>query len=164
MILGIQDVDGKMNILRRDAVRAVIVKDDRILMIHTKKGDYKFPGGGIKEGEDYISALEREVREETGYIVTDVIEKLGEVIERRPDKYDRDLIFEHLSRYYLCEIADEQGSQRLDDYESEQDFCPAWINLNEAITQNMTLLEGKNSGVNPWIDRDTTVLKFLNRM
>ena len=35
----------------REAVRAIIIKDKKILMVHSKNKDYKFPGGGIKKGE-----------------------------------------------------------------------------------------------------------------
>ena len=38
----------------------------RVLMIRSPRRDWEFPGGQVEEGEDLISALRREVREETG--------------------------------------------------------------------------------------------------
>lgn len=37
---------GKVNF--REAVRAVIIKNNKILMVNSKNKDYKFPGGGVK--------------------------------------------------------------------------------------------------------------------
>ena len=50
----------------RFAARGIICRGDRYLMIHGKNGDYKFPGGGMEEGESFEKTLIREVSEETG--------------------------------------------------------------------------------------------------
>ena len=69
-ILGIQRIkDPKVKITTRHAVRAIIIQDNKILMVHTNKGDYKFPGGGIKKAESHEEALRREVIEETGLML-----------------------------------------------------------------------------------------------
>ncbi len=51
---------------------AGLVQDDsgRVLMIRSPRGDWEFPGGQVELGEDLITALQREVREETGITVT----------------------------------------------------------------------------------------------
>ena len=42
----------------RKAVRAIIRKQDQILLVHsTNVGDYKFPGGGVEKQEDDSEAL-----------------------------------------------------------------------------------------------------------
>ena len=51
-VLGIQKIkDPKIKIANRYAARAIVIQDNKILMVHTNKGDYKFPGGGIKKAE-----------------------------------------------------------------------------------------------------------------
>ena len=45
----------------------ILKPQDKIALVYAKNlGYYKFPGGGINKGEDNISALIREVQEETG--------------------------------------------------------------------------------------------------
>ncbi|MCK7486100.1 MAG: FAD-dependent oxidoreductase [Bacillus subtilis] len=55
---------------RRTACRGVIVKDGRILVVHSPKLDiYTLPGGGREDGEALAHCVEREVAEETGVVV-----------------------------------------------------------------------------------------------
>lgn len=102
---------------RRVAVRAVIYKNDLLLMVKSNKGDYKLPGGGLEKGEEHKNTVIREVLEETGYNVNNVREYLGEVIERNNDTFEEGSYFEMISHYYFCEIDDIIGVQKLDDYE-----------------------------------------------
>ena len=79
-------VDSKVNY--REAIRAVILRNNEILLIHTNKEDYKFPGGGVEGQESHSECLIREVAEETGYVNCIIKDKLGTVIERKLDEYD----------------------------------------------------------------------------
>lgn len=58
----------------RQAVRAIVVKDDSLLVMHRNKFGseyYTLVGGGVEMGEDLESALYRELSEETGITVAD---------------------------------------------------------------------------------------------
>ena len=58
------------SVFSRPSARAIIIKDGKIAMVHSKKYHYyKFPGGGIEAGECMEDALIREVLEETGLCV-----------------------------------------------------------------------------------------------
>lgn len=161
-VLGSEDiVKENMKINSRQAIRGVIFKDNNIFMIHTNKGDYKFPGGGIKKGETYEETLKREIKEETGYIVTAVKEKIGVCIERKLDDYEKNSIFQMTSYYYLCEINDNKTLQELDDYEAELNFQPVWILIDSAIESNEKVLKKGQDDINSWVHRETIVLKKL---
>ena len=63
------DENGKA--FRRPSARAIIIKDNKIYMVHSLVYDYyKFPGGGIESNESNIDALIRETKEEAGLIAT----------------------------------------------------------------------------------------------
>ena len=54
----------------RVGIKALIVRDGRILLNRCRRGDkftyYTLPGGGQRQYESVMQALEREIREETG--------------------------------------------------------------------------------------------------
>ena len=52
-------------VTRRTAVRGIVRRDGHYLIIHSRYGDYKFPGGGRQDGEQLMDTLIREVKEET---------------------------------------------------------------------------------------------------
>jgi 8-oxo-dGTP diphosphatase len=43
---------------------------DEILLVHSPRGDWEFPGGQVEEGETLTLALQREILEETGVSVS----------------------------------------------------------------------------------------------
>lgn len=144
----------------REAVRAIIFTDNKILLVQSNRGDFKFPGGGVEENETHSKGLEREVREETGYMNCVVKNKAGIVIERKVDKYDKNVLFQMNSHYYLCElINEEKKNQQLDEYESLLNLTPKWVSLDDAIKQNEILI--KEFKENSWLKRETFVLKEL---
>lgn len=146
--------------IKRIAIRAIIVKGNKILMVTNNKGDIKFPGGGINKGENHHEAMIREVLEETGYKVSCVKEKVGLVVERRKDQFEEDAIFEMESHYYIGELTGEVVKQTLDTYEEELEFKPKWVEIKDAIEINQLVVN--NSNRNPWVDRELFVLNQLS--
>jgi len=149
------------NINFREAVRGIIIKDNKILMVHSKNKDYKFPGGGIKKGEGQIDALKREVEEETGYVCNKVNEQIGIVTEISKDRYVNNRIFKMISYYYIAEVDNIVKSQRLDPYEAKLEFKPEWVNIDEAIRNNEKIISVGTESMPNWIFRETYVLKKI---
>ncbi|WP_244886861.1 NUDIX hydrolase [Rossellomorea vietnamensis] len=147
----------------RTAVKAVIIQNGKILLMHSNRGDYKFPGGGVEEDESLSAALIREVAEETGYIHCHVKEPVGIVIQRHPDLNDEDTIFEMTSHYFHCELSDfDKIPQQLEGYESELEMAPRWITMDEAIDGNEMLMDKYEN--NRWIKRENYVLEELKKL
>ena len=160
--LGIQTIrEGYTRKSIRRAVRAIIIQDNKILMVHTNKGDYKFPGGGVKREESKEEALMREVTEETGYIVKCIGSCAGKIVQRYVNQFDSHGIFEMISYYYFCEVKSNTTSQSLEKYEREQEFEPKWIELDKVIECNEGILTKKGSTINPWVYRETLALNKL---
>ena len=87
-------------LFKRTAVRGMIQKDRKFLLIHSKYVDHKFPGGGIKKGESLEQTLLREVQEETGYLVKK--ESISEgIIVHEKRKGDPDDLLEMDSYYFF---------------------------------------------------------------
>ena len=119
----------------RPSVRGIVIRDGKVLMVHSRKYDYyKFPGGGIEAGEDHNAALCREVREETGFAVFP-----GSVLEygmiHRRERDDDGTTFVQDNFYYLCAIGEKLG-QELDDYEDEEGFTPEFVDPKWAVHVN----------------------------
>ncbi len=156
-------VKNPKSIIQRHAVKAIIIHENKILLIQTNKGDFKFPGGGVEENENHIEALLREVREETGYINFIVKDFFGIVIERKIDKFKSDHLFQMNSYYYICALKNKETvHQELDAYETLQEFKPKWVNLEDAIKQNETLFT--YPGMNNWLKRETLVLNEVKEL
>ena len=146
----------------RPSVRALIRKDGLIAMIHSLKFDYyKFPGGGIETDEDHITALIREVREETGLEVDENTVREFGMVHRVQKGLVEDMFIQD-NYYYLCRVKEGQGSQSLDDYEAEEGFTLEYVSPDQAINVNRTHSHnGLNINGLTMIDRDSRVLEMI---
>jgi len=146
----------------REAVRGIIRDGQKLLMIYsTQNGDYKFPGGGVDAGETHQQALAREIHEECGAVVAKIGPGFGKIIEYDIPVEPEYAVFKMTSFYYRCQVEDGLGAQRLDDYEQEMGFQPVWIEIEQALQTNRTILQSKDYADFPWVPRDTFVLDLL---
>ena len=80
-----------------------------------------------------LATLVREVREETGAVVREVVAAFGEVVEHAPAKEPDIDVFAMTSRYFTCRVHDELGAQTLDDYERDLRLTPVWLETDAAL-------------------------------
>jgi 8-oxo-dGTP pyrophosphatase MutT (NUDIX family) len=152
------------NIIFRNAVRAVIINENKILMAHLgKTNEYKFPGGGKEENETIEEAIRREVLEEVGYVVEKTNEKIGEITEYDTAKEGGNNIFKMVSWYYPVEVNKIPQKQKLEEYEKELLFKPCWIEIETAYKTNMERIKNKDE-TTPGIRRETKVLEIIKEM
>lgn len=145
----------------RNSARSIIVLDGKVAMVHSMKYDYyKFPGGGIENGESPIAAMIRETREESGLIVKpETVKEYGYV--HRIQRSDRDATecFIQDNFYYLCNVEDKAASQQLDGYEAEEAFSLELIDPIEAIKKNRSVAESPYNSM--MFEREIRVLEML---
>lgn len=109
----------------REASRAIIVKDGKILLTHElNTGVFMTPGGGLEENETLTECCIRELKEETGYIVKPVKQFL------KINEYCFETMY--VSNYFICEIEGE-CKRNLTEIEVEHGAVPEWVDLNTAI-------------------------------
>ena len=159
------DIDLNGTFRLRNAVRAVILNGEKIVLAYLENtGEYKFPGGGVQEGENPLDALRREVKEEIGAEVLSVGELVGIVQEYDAREEDPEDYFTMVSSYYLVKIKDELGQQNLDAYEREFGFRPVLVGIDEAIRTNRENIESKNDRKTKWIKRETFMLEKIREL
>lgn len=144
----------------RDAVRAIILSNEKIALVKSEKeGFYKFPGGGVEEGETHDEALIRETKEETGLIVIpNSIKEFGMIQEIRKSIYDIEEIFDQKSYYYFADVYKEVTNQNLDNYEVELGYVLEWSDIKEAYNINIELSKNYKS---KFIMREAEVLRLV---
>ncbi|MFA5006805.1 MAG: NUDIX hydrolase [Candidatus Izemoplasmatales bacterium] len=119
---------------RRVSCRGVVLKDERILVVHSDGLDVTtLPGGGREADESLSACVEREIREETGEVVRAIAEGCI-VIE-----YFVDSIWE--THYFRCEPTGATVTRALTVEEREKGCEPSWIGLYDFLA----LLEGYES-------------------
>jgi len=154
---------GYQPIIYRNAVRAIILKENKVLLVYSETSkEFKFPGGGIEQGETRHFALRREVKEEVGRELKSVNESLGYVDQIYNDIYDEHKYFYQRSYYYFCEVDDEYVGMSLSESEIALRFLPKWVTLKEAIEVNEARIASGDSF--PWTERELHVLKLLKEM
>lgn len=160
--IDLKDYDENAPRFERPSVRGIILKEGKIALVHSLKYDYyKFPGGGCKKNEKHEETLIREVKEETGLVVIpSSIKEYGMV--HRIQKGDYGDTFVQDNYYYFCDVGDQIQSQKLDDYEDEEQFTLEFISIEDAIKVNKNNHHSEMSKVyTMMIERDTKVLEML---
>jgi ADP-ribose pyrophosphatase YjhB (NUDIX family) len=99
----------------------------------------------------------REVREESGLLVCpDSIEEIGEVIEKRRDAFEPDMVFVCHSLFFMCNAKREMVETNLTESEKEKGYHLVWAKKEQIIEENSVFFDSR-----PWIYRDT---EFIRRM
>ena len=109
----------------RHSGRAIIIEDNKILLSHELNTDvYMSPGGGLEENETLNLCCEREVEEETGYLV----KASNEFITIK--EYCFETLY--ISHYFPCKITG-KGQSRLTATEIDHGIAAEWVDINEAF-------------------------------
>ncbi len=114
--------DPTIDFTDRPTVKAVITRGDEILILNNGL----LPGGGIDDGEDFITALTRELQEELGARVKNV-QEIGYVTQFRTFLKKRYLVYG-----FTAELIDFNLATNPQD-EGEAHFTTTWMKRSEAV-------------------------------
>lgn len=145
----------------RNSARSIIISGGKIAMIHSRKYDfYKFPGGGIEDGEDPIYAMIRETREEAGLVVIpETVEEYGYVHRIQKSEKNPGECFIQDNFYYLCKAEAKTVSQDLDEYEAGEGYALEFIDPQLAISKNRSTEQSPHN--RPMLEREAKVIEML---
>lgn len=150
--------------IERTAARAVITHDGELLLLRSRHGDYKFPGGGVEVDESAQGAVTRELREECGLLDVTVGELVCTTVELSHAR-EAGAVFKMTSLYFECATGDTPGAQILDDYERDLVLTPTWVSAAKAREVNEELLQTRRDDPDlPWLLRETQVLQWLEKV
>ena len=159
--IDLEDYDKKGKAFIRPSARAIIIKDNKVYMVHSLVYDYyKFPGGGIEKNESNIDALIRETAEEAGLVVIkDSIKEYGYVHRIQKSDHEGISMFIQDNYYYLCDVEENRMNQKLDDYEDFEKFTLELIEPKVAINTNRYSNHGSKD--QNMLEREAKVLELL---
>ena len=145
----------------RNSARSIIISDNKLAMIHSLKYDYyKFPGGGIENGEHPVAAMIRETREEAGLVVIpETVKEYGLVHRIQKSNKDATECFVQDNYYYLCDVEDEQVTQSLENYEAGEKYTLEFVEPSVVIAKNRNVTDSPYSTV--MFEREVRVVEML---
>jgi len=159
--------------IRRVATRAIVRRGDDLLLLRSRSGDYRFPGGGLDAGETIAANLARELLEECGARLLRVDEHLLTVVDERPAR-EPGAVLEQESAYYRCSVHDGLEEVEHDLRERTLELEPVWVDLHAALEANRSLRRARRAAAAPpgtdtaddpddlaWIERETLALEVV---
>lgn len=113
----------------RIGARGIVKNKDGKIAIFNKqaKNEYKLPGGGVEDGEDIKETFIREVMEEAGCEVNNIIQ-IGIVEERKSFTN-----FKQISYIFSCDVVNDTKELRLTEKEAEEQARLLWLEPHEAL-------------------------------
>ena len=159
--MDLHDYDACTHSFVRNSARSIILRDGKVAMIHSLKYDYyKFPGGGIENGESPVDAMIRETREEAGLVVIpESVREYGYVHRIQKSDSDPTECFVQDNFYYLCDALDDTVSQELDGYEAKENYRLEFIDPQTAIRKNRAAANTPYNRI--MFEREARVLELL---
>ncbi len=155
---------------KRVAARGIVINSEYKIAVFYKAlmNEYKLPGGGVEENEEFEEAFCREVMEETGCRV-EIISKLGIT-----EEFNVKSNFYQVSHVFLAKVVDNTQELSLTEKEVAEGGSLQWLSLREALKKMKNCLESLKSSpydkaedayaIKFQVRRDMSILEYLKEM
>jgi len=118
----------------RNAAKAIIIEDDKILLIKHKNNYYTLPGGGQNHNETLEEALKRECLEEIGgEVQVKEVRFITEYIGDRHEDSIHDEGFHQLDVFFECDLIGHVALDEANQMDETQEDVK-WIPLDDLDT------------------------------
>ncbi len=154
-----KDYDPNGTVFTRPSAKGIIFRDGKLSAIYSNSRDfYKIPGGGIEPGEDAVTAMIREIREEVGLaVIPETVREFGNV--HRVSKGPNNTIFVQENYYYFCDVYEGQQQPDYTPSELKEQYEPRFVSLEEAIRVNEQHADDASLAVK--LEREIRVMKLI---
>lgn len=153
-MLEVKIIDTELNqdVRLKIASRALIIKDDKVAILYSKKYDfYVTPGGGVEQDETLEEACIREAREESGLIIKPIKQ-----IALLDTNYPRVRIKHN---YFICDLLEESNKVNMTEQEKDQDLQLKWMTLEEV--KNAFSTHSSIMKYDTWMQREYVIISEL---
>lgn len=115
----------------RYGARGIVKKQDGTIAVFFKKAknEYKLPGGGVEQGETLEKAFEREVLEEVGCEVNNIL-LLGITRELKSQEN-----FQQISYVFRCDVKNDTRNTKMTQKEIDEGGLVIWLTPEEALNK-----------------------------
>ena len=126
-------IDAQKDGVQKLVVGAVICKNHKFLLLERVLSDFmggfvEIPSGTVETGEDLLTALAREVQEETGLLVTAILEYLG--------SFDWTSSSGKKTRHFNFLVEVEEGKIKINPIEHQAYY---WVALSDAAFTTLNI-------------------------
>lgn len=129
-------------------VSAIIIESEKILLIHRIKSDndyFVLPGGSVEENEDNISALIREIREETSLEI-----EVDKLLWQINNEFDKRTQYIYLVSKYSGNL--QLGSPEKDRQSEDNKYVLEWHDIKDLKTVKFFPSEIKTNILETFLD------------
>jgi ADP-ribose pyrophosphatase YjhB (NUDIX family) len=140
------------DVKKKIASRALIIKDNKVAVLYSRKYDaYITPGGGVEENETLELACIREAKEETGIVIKPI-----EHFAVLDCNYPRIRI---VHNYFICKVIEESNDTNKTEHEKDQDLEVRWLSYIEV--RNAFSTQTDSYKYDTWMQREYMVVSEL---
>ncbi|PIZ99444.1 MAG: hypothetical protein COX77_01510 [Candidatus Komeilibacteria bacterium CG_4_10_14_0_2_um_filter_37_10] len=132
-------------------VSAIIMASEKILLLHRIKPDkdyFVLPGGSVEENEDNISALIREIKEETSLEI-----EIDKLLCQVNNEFDKRTQFIYLISKYSGNL--KLGSPEKERQSEDNKYILEWLDIKNLKTVNFFPSEIKKNIIETLLDNIT---------